>query len=265
MRLLIVDDEIIAIKGMLAGVEWGKYGVKQVFVAYSTEQAKEIFEEVEIDILICDIEMPGQSGIELLQWVRDNRPNVINSFLTCHANFQYARESIRLEVYDYLLKPALYEDIGNLVKRMVEKREEQIEREQMKKYGENWLADRTQYAEKMSGNKKNAREVVKEVEQFIIGHLSEELSLEKIGIHFYLHPDYLNRVFKKENDISINRYIVQERMILAAKLLSTTTLSANNVALEVGYTNYANFHSMFKRKYGISPGEYKKENQENGK
>lgn len=261
MRLLIVDDDIISIKAIMSNVDFYKYGVKEVFTAYSTEHAKKIINETDIDIMICDIEMPGKSGIELLQWIREQHSYIVSSFLTCHADFEYARESVNLEMYDYLLKPIPYEDIGILAGKMVRKREESLESEQLKKYGESWMAEKTMEAEKMLGNKKSPDEIVKEIDLYIIGHISQDLSLPKIAETFYLHPDYLNRIYKKAKGISIKKYIIQERMTLAAKLLSTTVLTSNNVAIEVGYMNYANFHMMFKKRYGLPPGEYKKKYQ----
>ena len=63
MKLLIVDDDIYSISGLKNGVNWEKTGITQVYEATHVNQAKNIFLSENIDILLCDIEMPGKSGI----------------------------------------------------------------------------------------------------------------------------------------------------------------------------------------------------------
>ena len=75
----------------------------------------------------------------------------------------------------------------------------------------------------------------------------------------FLNKDYLNRVFKKAHGISSSQYLIQERMRLAARLLKEPKANVNQVAEKVGYQNYPYFASSFKRCYGCSPMQYKKE------
>ena len=70
----------------------------------------------------------------------------------------------------------------------------------------------------------------------------------------HLNPDYLNRVFKKAKGISINKFIINQRMSLAMELMKGG-LSATAAAQEVGYQNYANFVNMFKKVYGKLPSQ----------
>lgn len=103
----------------------------------------------------------------------------------------------------------------------------------------------------------SAGEIAEAVETYVLGHLADEMTVEQIAGLVYLHPDYLSRVFKKEKGVSINKYIITERMKLAAHMLQETDTAANTIALEVGYANYPNFVNMFKKVYGISPSQYR--------
>lgn len=105
MNVLIVDDEYYLVEGVKKSVDWKSFSIDSVFTAYSTNQAKDIFLDNQIDILISDIEMPRENGLELIKWVRDNGYNSINILLTGHSNFSYATEGIRLQILDYVLKP----------------------------------------------------------------------------------------------------------------------------------------------------------------
>jgi two-component system response regulator YesN len=69
-RLLIVDDEIHAVNGIKSGLQWDELSIVEIHTAYNNRQAKEVFAEHEIDLMICDIEMPQGNGLELLAWVR---------------------------------------------------------------------------------------------------------------------------------------------------------------------------------------------------
>lgn len=65
MRLLIVNDEVISARGLMMGVPWENYGISEVDVAFNAKTAREKLLEKPFDILLCDIEMPGENGMEL--------------------------------------------------------------------------------------------------------------------------------------------------------------------------------------------------------
>lgn len=90
MNLLIVNDEPITTKMIREKVDWTALGISQVLCAYSAAQAQEIFENEDVDILLCDIEMPGEDGIELIRWIKGRTLDCDCIFLTCHADFKYA-------------------------------------------------------------------------------------------------------------------------------------------------------------------------------
>lgn len=111
IRVLIVDDEIYAVKGLLSGVRWQEIGIDEVYEAYHAPMARQALEEREIDILICDIEMPETSGLELMEWIRDQGMQPEAIVLTCHSEFDYAKRAIHLGSFEYLLKPVVYSEL----------------------------------------------------------------------------------------------------------------------------------------------------------
>lgn len=115
--LLIVDDEVFIANKVKSSLNWELLGFSQVLVAYNIRQAKELFEAHSIDIMICDIEMPQGNGLELLAWVRERYNKTETIFLTCHADFEYSKQAIKLGSFDYLLKPVPQDELKEVVQK----------------------------------------------------------------------------------------------------------------------------------------------------
>ncbi len=133
MNLLIVDDEFYLVQGVKKAIDWSAYGIDQVFEAYSADQARKIYEENEVDILLSDVEMPKENGLSLIQWAKDNGYESVNILLTGHANFDYAKEGIRLQILDYILKPVDEEALSRVIKKSSDQVHEQIEKSEIQK------------------------------------------------------------------------------------------------------------------------------------
>jgi two-component system response regulator YesN len=129
VRLLMVDDQIQILNGLISGVDWIHLGVDEIRTAQGAGEAREILCRERIDILLCDIEMPGENGLSLLRWVRRQKMDVVCVFLTAHADFLYAREAMQLGCMDYILQPARYEDIEYVIGRAMK----QVEKKQKEK------------------------------------------------------------------------------------------------------------------------------------
>lgn len=71
MNLLIVDDEVYVVRAIRSRIDWNSLGIDEVFVAFNARKAKDVLRENKIDIIVTDIEMPQENGLELMQWVRD--------------------------------------------------------------------------------------------------------------------------------------------------------------------------------------------------
>ncbi|MDO5423699.1 MAG: response regulator [Eubacteriales bacterium] len=257
MNLLIVNDEIRTAEIMKKEIPWPAYGITQVTTAYDAPAGKRIIQQTTIDLILCDIEMPGESGLELIRWVREQNYEIECIFLTCHANFAYAQEAIGLDCQDYILMPAEYEQIGQAVAKVVRRIEEKRNIHRYKEYGEAYIREKSQTETKQKGKKLSAEELMTEVKAYVMEHISDStLTVGSIAEAFYFHPVYLNRVFKQQQSIPLSQYILNKRMELAAALLTEGKMSSKDVAEQVGYGYYENFHHMFKKVYGCTPAQY---------
>lgn len=120
-QVLIVDDEVHAVRGLKAGMQWERLNVENVYTAHSLRQAQDVFKSQKVHVMICDIEMPQGTGLELTAWVREHFPDTETIFLTCHSDFSYAKQAIQLNSLDYLLKPVDYSELETVISKALGK------------------------------------------------------------------------------------------------------------------------------------------------
>ena len=76
INVLIVDDQINVVSGVMFGVHWDRLGISQIYKAYNAYEAKQVLLEKPVDIMLCDIEMPVENGLSLLAWCRKQEMDV---------------------------------------------------------------------------------------------------------------------------------------------------------------------------------------------
>lgn len=133
--VLIVDDEAISIRAIKSSLDWESIGIGEVLEANRAAEARELLSKRRIDILICDIEMPGGSGLDLVEWTTAHVPDLETVFLTCHSEFPYAQRAVQLGSLDYLLKPV---DHGRLTGVLEKALSRIAKRNQMDKFTEEY-------------------------------------------------------------------------------------------------------------------------------
>ncbi|HEX2123452.1 MAG TPA: LytTR family DNA-binding domain-containing protein [Thermoanaerobaculia bacterium] len=113
LRALIVEDEPLA-RARLRALLGGESGVAVIGEADNTRAAAELVGQLQPDLLFLDIQLPEETGIELLRTLEANaRPVVI--FTTAHP--QYALEAFDVSAADYLVKPLDQERVARAVER----------------------------------------------------------------------------------------------------------------------------------------------------
>ncbi len=143
VNVLVVDDEAISVKGIKAGIHWEKIGVSSVFSAYSAKQAKKIFESEQVDILLSDIEMPQEDGLQLLGWVRQNYPETGTvTPLACHTDFSYARRALQLGSTDHALKLMTYEELERVIAEAIRKYQAARDEKKYSSFGQLWYRNK---------------------------------------------------------------------------------------------------------------------------
>ena len=123
MNLLIIDDEAYVIDSIIQNVNWQETGISHAYTASTLEQAEELMRNVPIQLLVCDIVMPGHSGFEVVEELKAQGYEFLVLFLTSYAEFEYAKRAISLNSFDYLLKPVDFAALTEAIKKAKEKAE----------------------------------------------------------------------------------------------------------------------------------------------
>lgn len=274
MNILLVDDEIVFINILANTIDWKSMGIDQVYSAYNAFEARKIIDQNPIDLIICDIEMPLENGLHLLEWVRTQRPYILNIILTGYPDFNYAQSAISIGVYKFLLKPVVFSDLIEVVREAVAKIEKDTVKEKYRQYGEYLVnrIDSEELIEEQMNNMvnrlrepdtKNTREgtAVNIVKNYLEQHYNESISRKDIESLVHLNEDYLNRIYKKATGYSLLEYIQYYRITMARRMLTDSNISISEIAVRIGYDSPAYFSKIFKKSTGVTPLEYRNDKQ----
>ena len=73
MNILLVDDDFYIVDTVKSMINWEKIGIDGIYTALDAPSARQIMEGVPIQIILCDIEMGKESGLDLVEWARRQR------------------------------------------------------------------------------------------------------------------------------------------------------------------------------------------------
>lgn len=110
--------------------------------------------------------------------------------------------------------------------------------------------------ESMTG--KPCRREIALVKSYVCDHLSEELSIVRIGEVAGMSESRFSHVFKEETGISFMEYVGMVRMEKARELLQNTDLRINEIAEQIGIANPNYFSAQYKKRTGQSPNEFRR-------
>ncbi|MFS0723658.1 response regulator [Paenibacillus sp. 1P07SE] len=124
-RVLIVDDEPWAIKGIRNAFNWSKYGFEIAGEFTSPRKAFEAICAQPPDLVFTDIQMGEMSGLELMRLIREQDLDVGFVVVSGYSEFAYAQEALRFGALDYCLKPIDIETTDGLIEKLLQQLSQQ--------------------------------------------------------------------------------------------------------------------------------------------
>ncbi len=127
-KIMIVDDEAEVRESIARNIDWQAVGFEVVALAENGQEALEKAESIELDVVLTDIKMPFVDGLELSSQIQILQPSVKIIILTGFDKFEYAKEAIKLNVIEYVLKPINAEELTQLLLKVKKELDEEVAR-----------------------------------------------------------------------------------------------------------------------------------------
>jgi AraC family transcriptional regulator len=105
------------------------------------------------------------------------------------------------------------------------------------------------------------RRQVQSVTDFILAHLSQDISLEALAQQIGFSPYHFARLFRQTTGESPHQFVLRQRVEKARHLLKTTDMPLAHIAIESGFANQSHFTRIFKRDLGLTPRAYRQQGE----
>ncbi len=106
-KVALVDDDVLVLRFLESMIAWEEHGFE---VAGSFKDSVEAYHQIKdhpYDLVITDIGMPKLNGIDLISLLNKEGCDLVKVILSCHDEFHYAQQALKLDVFDYILKEAM--------------------------------------------------------------------------------------------------------------------------------------------------------------
>lgn len=245
MKILIAEDEQRAREGIsdLIRSMGAQYTV--IGEAANGRQALEMMRLTQPDIVFTDIKIPYVSGLDLIMAAKEQNFKAHFVVVSAYAEFEYAKQALKLGVEDYLLKPPtrdeIFKTLLNLEKKM--------------KYGEQSGCGMDS---RLPDKFPNAHPLVKEVLRLIESGYADKLNQQEIAQTLSVSPEYLSYLFAREIGKPFSKFVKEYRIQKAVELLKSKDATIQDVPYQVGFSDRKYFDKVFTEVMGESPSSFRK-------
>jgi two-component system response regulator YesN len=125
-NLLVVDDEPMICKGVAALLSNSDIPLTEIFIAHNGFEALDYIRLEKIDLVLTDIQMEQMNGIELIETIFEENPNIPVIVLSAHGEFEYAQKALRFGVKEYIVKPINPVELIRVTKLLLLERETRL-------------------------------------------------------------------------------------------------------------------------------------------
>ena len=122
-KVILADDNPLICKSLKETIDWKKYGCYPAGTAENGTEALKLAFQIKPDILVTDIKMPETDGLELVEKVKKEFPDMEIIMITGYQEFEYAKRAIGLGVLDLVMKPIENRKLEKVLERAVQKLE----------------------------------------------------------------------------------------------------------------------------------------------
>lgn len=259
LKVIIVDDEALIINLIKMKVDWEKLGMEVVAQYSNSVEAYEALDIKKPDIILTDICMPNMSGIELARQSMKILPDVKVIIITGYDEFEFALDSIKIGVADYILKPINSTALMDALERTKKKIQKENPSTINAKAGLN-----TNESKNLQDNELDEigrKNLLKEIIAYIDKNISnQDLNVNMVAQEFCFSTGHFCRLFKSTMRKTFGEYLSDIRYAKAKDYLYSSDLKCYEIGEKIGITDAHYLSIWFKKKSGISISKYRKNN-----
>ena len=278
-KVILADDERWIRSLLRSIVSWRKLGAEVVGEAGDGAMALSLCRLEKPHILVSDVRMPGLNGLELIEAVVSEMPEVQCIIISGYDEFEFARQGLRLGALDYLLKPLDSRQVELVVRRAIRRlrglQEEKRERRDLlvKVSKLQTLLSDGASAEQVTGAHlpadahgipgvslaTDADHRILRALTYLDENLPRRPTLTEVAEACYLSPGYFCQRFKETLGIGFGRYVAELRLRRAEQLMANPDLKCREIAELLGFSSQSYFSRFFKLARGCTPEEYRRQ------
>ncbi|WP_026897597.1 hybrid sensor histidine kinase/response regulator transcription factor [Daejeonella oryzae] len=250
--ILVVEDES-AIRYLLKDILKDHY---TIFESENGREALELIHKVIPDLIICDVMMPGMSGLELCNRVK-NAPATCHIpfiILSARGNIEHRTEGYEVGADAYIAKPFHTAHLQVRIRKLLEYR---------KRLNDFFTNESAAYSvvesDLVDSDKQFLGRILSVIEKnlgepdFNAARLESELAMSKMQLY---------RKLKTMTNLTPGEFIKHIRLKQAAHLLLSTNLTVSEIFYRTGFNNQSYFYREFKKRYQYAPNEYREQQNE---
>ena len=243
MKILIAEDEQrtrLGLEKLIRGIA-GDYEL--VGTASNGQMALEMILQLRPDVVFVDIKMPFLDGLSLIRAVRAHSLSTEFIVVSAYADFQFAQESISLEVLGYLLKPATRKEIEALLQK-----------------AETRLAAKrfypTQETRSLREKYPASHPLILRTLDIIQSGYAGKISQKELAQELGLSPEYFSYLFNKNIGVTFSAFLRGYRIERAKALYRSGEVDRREVPYAVGFSDAKYFNKVFREVTGMTPTEF---------
>lgn len=245
--IIIVEDERLTLEALVRTTPWEQLNLELIGTAEDGIAGEELIKNTDPDIVITDIRLPGQDGLDMLASSPVNHAIILSG----HTDYTYMKKAIRLGVFDYLQKPMEEGQLEAALADLVEKlTEEESEFAHFRKVQD---VSNPIIALPVSVGKHNTDSVIRFIEE----NFQSPIGLAEASRFAGVTESHLSRMFKENTGINFLQYLNAFRLNNAMLLMKDPRKNIGEIASESGFPTPGYFAKLFRKYTGKTPSQFR--------
>lgn len=245
-RVYIIDDDETFLSEIYETIPWQDNGFVVIGKNTDSRIALDEITTLSPDVIFTDFKMPKRDGLSLIALLKERKVACEYVMVSAYGESRDILSFLRLEGFDYILKPLQLDDVQIVLERLGKKLVQ-------KKVSNIFPNEQTNSAHKFE-----------ELVEFVQNNSNKKFTLDKLGKKYGFSPNYICHLFAKRYNTTFTRFVTDIRMGESIKMLNNEEKALKEIAIDCGYSDYWHFFKVFKEHFGISPTQYKNKMTQNG-